>query len=678
MNRSRTDTDLDQLCVDTIRTLSIDAVQKAESGHPGMPMGMADAAYVLWTKFLRFNPRDPNWYDRDRFVLSAGHGSMLLYGLLHLTGYEVSMDEIKQFRQLGSITPGHPEYGLTPGVETTTGPLGQGFATGIGMAIAEAFMEARFNTDTYRLTDHYTYGIVSDGDLMEGISHEAASLAGHLKLGKVIYLYDSNEISIDGSTELAFTEDVDKRFEGYNWHVVTIDGHDRQAVEEAIEDAQQVSDQPSLIICRTQIGFGSPNKQNSEESHGKPLGEEEVRRTKEYYGWDPDKQFFVPEQVRDHFRKALEKGSRFQQQWEELVEAYKQAYPEAGNEFQKYIEREIPDHIEDLLPQFTSDEGEMATRKASGKVLNSLADDIPNLIGGSADLTGSNKTEMEGKGVLSADNYLGRNIHYGVREHAMAAALNGMTLHEGIIAYGGTFMIFTDYCRPAIRIAALSDLPSIFVLTHDSIGLGEDGPTHQPIEHLASLRAMPNLTVIRPADANEVSYAWKIALERKNGPTLLVLTRQSVPVFERNETNKAEQVEKGAYIMSEAPGKSPDVILMGTGSELQCAIQAQDVLEKKGIAARVVSMPSWEIFQDQPESYRQQILPDEIEARISIEAAATFGWEKWVGEKGIRIGIDQFGASAPYKDLFNNFELTADIMVEKAEKLVGELNRDSE
>ncbi len=670
MSKSRTDTDLEQLSVNTIRTLAIDAVQAADSGHPGMPMGMADAAYVLWTRFLRFNPQDPKWYDRDRFVLSAGHGSMLLYSLLHLTGYEVSLEEIKQFRQWGSITPGHPEYGLTPGVETTTGPLGQGFATGIGMAIAEAFMANRFNKDGYEITNHYTYGIVSDGDLMEGISHEAASLAGHLKLGKVIYLYDSNDISIDGSTNLAFTEDVGKRFESYHWHIEKVDGHDRKEIENAIQSARQVTDKPSLIICRTHIGFGSPNKQNSEESHGKPLGEEEVRKTKEFYGLDPDKKFHIPDKVLTHFRKALDKGREIQERWEGTLDSYKEEYPEAGSEFQKFIEREVPLHIEDLLPQFESDQGGMATRKASGTVLNSLADDIPNMIGGSADLTGSNKTELENQGVMSADNYLGRNIHYGVREHAMAAAMNGMTLHEGVIAFGGTFMIFTDYCRPAIRIAALSEIPSIFVLTHDSIGLGEDGPTHQPIEHLASLRAMPNLTVIRPADPNEVSYAWKIALERKKGPTLLILTRQSVPVFERNENNAASQVEKGAYIMSEAPGGTPEVILMGTGSELQCAMKAQQLLKEKDIAARVVSMPSWELFGQQPESYRNEVLPPDLEARISIEAAATFGWEKWVGEKGAAIGIDRFGASAPFEDLYDNFEITAEIMAEKAEKLV--------
>ncbi|MDR8390163.1 transketolase [Aliifodinibius sp. S!AR15-10] len=659
---------LDELCVNTIRTLSMDAVQAAESGHPGMPMGMADAAYVLWNKFLRHNPQNPDWYDRDRFVLSAGHGSMLLYSLLHLTGYDLPLDELKNFRQWGSLTPGHPEYGLTPGVETTTGPLGQGFATGVGMAIAEAHMSSLYNTEDFKLTDHYVYGIVSDGDLMEGISHEAASLAGHLQLGKIIYLYDSNNISIDGSTDLAFTEDVNKRFKAYNWHVQEINGHDHQAVENAIKHAQKAS-KPSIIVCNTHIGFGSPNKQDSEASHGAPLGEEEVALTKENLGWDSDEKFYIPDEVKQNFRSAVEKGKKLSSEWNQLVEDYKSANPEKGAEFVARLNREFPADLEESFPVFPADEKGLATRASSGKVLNAIEGKVPALLGGSADLHGSNKTWIDSSGAFSAENYSARNMHYGVREHAMGAAMNGIALHGGVIPYGGTFLIFSDYCRPAIRIAALSEIPSIFVMTHDSIGLGEDGPTHQPIEHLSSLRAMPNLLVLRPADANEVSYAWKAALEHDEGPSMLVLTRQNLPTVDREVCGPAENTLKGAYILSDSDGK-PDVILMGSGSEVQYAMEAQKQLAEDGIAARVVSMPSWELFEQQGEEYIEEVLPSDVKARVSIEAGSTHGWHQWVGSEGKAIGIEHFGASAPYETIYEEFGLTSDRMVKEAKKLL--------
>ena len=651
----------------------MDAVQAAESGHPGMPMGMADAAYVLWTKFLKHDPARPDWYDRDRFVLSAGHGSMLLYSLLHLTGYDVPLEELKNFRQWDSMTPGHPEYGLTPGVETTTGPLGQGFATGIGMAMAEAHMAAVYNTDDLKLTDHYTYAIVSDGDLMEGISHEAASLAGHLQLGKVIYLYDANEISIDGSTDLAYTEDAAKRFEAYGWHVQSIDGHDHDQVEKAIKEAQEEDGKPSIIVCRTHIGYGSPNKQDSADAHGAPLGEEEVARTKENLGWDYENPFHIPGEVREHFRKALDRGSKWSSQWDELLEQYCKGHPRQAAEFQNRLESKLPADLSTVLPEFEASEKGLATRASSGKVINAIAGSIPAMVGGSADLTGSNKTWIDGAPVFDAGDYSGRNIHYGVREHAMGAALNGMALHKGIIPFGGTFLIFSDYCRPAIRIAALSHIPSIFVLTHDSIGLGEDGPTHQPIEHLASLRAMPNMLVLRPADANEVAWAWKAALEYKDGPSLLALTRQNVPTFERDDANAASGVLMGAYVLAEAEGKGgePDIILMASGSEVQIMMKAREKLSGSGIGARVVSMPSWELFGKQDVSYRNKVLPPSVKARISIEAGSTLGWDRWVGPEGKAIGLDHFGASAPYEEIYEHFGLTPERVVEEAIRIMG-------
>lgn len=572
---------LDQLCVNTIRTLSIDGVEKANSGHPGMPMGMADVAYVLWTKFLKHNPANPNWYDRDRFILSAGHGSMLIYSLLHLTGYDLSLEEIKNFRQMGSKTPGHPEYGMTPGVETTTGPLGQGFGTGVGMAMAEHFLASKFNKAEHRVVDHYTYAIVSDGDLMEGISHESASMAGHMGLGKLIYLYDSNRISIEGSTDITFTEDVSKRFEAYNWHVIEIDGHDHDQITDAIEKSQKVTNKPSLIVCNTHIGFGSPNKQDSETSHGSPLGEEEVRLTKDAYGWDSEEPFHIPAEALNKFREALDKGKKAEEKWNSDLEKYKEKFSDEAELFNDWMSRRISDKLTEALPVFEADEKGMATRAASGKVINAIKDIVPNLFGGSADLGGSTKTDIEGYGSYIEDSPTGRTVHFGVREHGMGAAVNGMALHGGMIPYGATFFVFTDYMRPAIRLAALMKVPSIFVLTHDSIGLGEDGPTHQPIEHLASLRAMPNITILRPGDANETSYAWKKAIENEDGPTLLVLTRQNLPTLQRSGSNSAELVEKGAYIYSDSKSKTPEAIIMATGSELQYAVEAKQILDEK-------------------------------------------------------------------------------------------------
>ncbi len=654
---------LGKLCADTIRTLSMDGVQKANSGHPGMPMGMADVAYVLWTRYLKHNPKNPNWVDRDRFILSAGHGSMLMYSLLHLTGYDVSMDDLKDFRQTKSKTPGHPEYGMTPGVETTTGPLGQGFATGVGMAMAERFLASTFNTTSHKLVDHYTYAIVSDGDLMEGISHEAASFAGHQKLGKLIYLYDSNSISIDGSTDLAFTEDVAKRFEAYNWHVLKIDGHNHEEIDAAIKAAQS-DEKPSLIICTTHIGYGSPNKQDTAGSHGSPLGEDEIKLTKEGYGWDPEKSFHIPEEALAVFRNEIEKGGEVEASWNNLFEEYASEDSEKAAQFTQWMSGEISKELENALPVFEADPKGMATRASSGKVLNAIKDTVPNMLGGSADLEGSVKTKLDGEGVFSSDNPGGRNTHYGVREHGMAAALNGMALHGGVIPFGGTFFVFTDYCRPSIRLAALMKVPSIFVMTHDSIGLGEDGPTHQPVEHLASLRAMPNVLVLRPGDANEVAYSWKKAIEHKTGPTVLVLTRQGMPTYERNETNAASMVEKGGYIFADSEKETPDAILIGTGSELHLAVNAKEALKEKGIDARVVSMPSWELFDEQTAEYREKVLPSSVSNRVSIEAGSTFGWVKYVGLNGKSIGIDTFGESGPAGELYKHFGITTEKMVD--------------
>jgi transketolase len=643
---------LEQRCVDTIRTLSMDAVQKANSGHPGMPMGMADVAFVLWTEFLRHSPANPAWVNRDRFILSAGHGSMLLYSLLHLTGYDLSLDEIKNFRQWGSKTPGHPERGLTPGVETTTGPLGQGFANGVGMAIAAKHLAAK------SILDHHVYAIVSDGDLMEGVSQEAASLAGHLGLGNLIYLYDDNKITIDGSTDLAFTEDVLKRFEAYGWHTRAIDGHDRDAIRHAIAEAQLVSDKPSLIACRTHIGFGSPNKQDTEESHGSPLGEEEIRLTKQAYGWDPEAKFFIPDDVLAHFRAALEKGAALEADWNAQLA---DASPEARTYLEACFNRTAPDFTK-LLPTYTPDPKGIASRKASGNALDAVGPHIPGVMGGTADLGGSNLTAFKGFKAVQKDDFSGNYVHYGVREHAMGSIMNGMSLHGSIVPYGGTFLVFSDYCRPAIRMAALMHVPAIYVFTHDSIGLGEDGPTHQPIEHLAALRAIPNNLVIRPADANETSAAWNVALSRTDGPTCLVLTRQNLPTFAET-ADSWTNVAKGAYVFAEAPSGKPDSIILATGSEIAIAYEAWKTLTASGKQVRLVSMPAWESFRKQSAAYKESVLPASVKRRVALEAASPFGWAEWVGDEGTVIALDHFGESAPFQTLYKEFGLTAEAVV---------------
>ncbi len=661
-----TNTTLDQLCVNTIRTLSIDGVQKANSGHPGMPMGMADGAYILWTQFLRHNPSNPDWPNRDRFILSAGHGSMLLYSLLHLTGYDLPLEQLKQFRQWNSLTPGHPEHGLTPGVETTTGPLGQGFANGVGMAIAEAFLAATFNRPGYEIVNHYTYAIVSDGELMEGVTHEAASLAGHMKLGKIIYLYDDNHISIDGSTELSFTEDRMKRFDAYHWHTQEIDGHDREALATTIKTAQSVTDKPSIIACRTIIGYGSPNKAGTAHVHGSPLGSAEVRLTKQALGFDPDKDFFIPDEALTKFRQAMTEGSQREQEWKSLLESYTKEYPTEAARLRQFLSGELPKGWEKSLPVFPTDAKGMGSRIASGKTLNAIAPVLTNLIGGSADLAPSNNTYLDGYPVFANDTFAGRNFHFGVREHGMSSILNGMALHGGVIPYGATFFTFADYSRPAIRLAALSHIPTIFVFTHDSIGLGEDGPTHQPVEHLASLRAIPGLTVIRPADANETVQAWKVALERRDGPVALILSRQNLPTYNREEMGPAFGVAKGAYVLLDTDKVYPDVILIATGSEVQLAVEAHAKLTEQGIAVRVVSMPSWELFKMQNEIYRDMVLPPSVTARVAIEAAVSMGWGQWLGAHGSFIGMERFGASAPYQTIYEQLGFTVENVVLRA------------
>lgn len=661
---------LEQRCVHTLRTLSIDAVQKANSGHPGMPMGMADVAYVLWNDFLHHNPENPRWFNRDRFVLSAGHGSMLLYSLLHLSGYKLSMEELKNFRQWNSLTPGHPEVGLTPGVETTTGPLGQGFGNGIGMALAEAHLAARYNQDGHELIDHFTYAIVSDGDLMEGISQEAASLAGHLKLGKLIYFYDDNKITIDGSTDLAFTENVQQRFEAYGWHCIPIDGHDREAIRAATKEAQTVTDKPSLILCRTHIGFGSPNKQDSSSSHGSPLGDDEITLTKKKYGVDPEKTFHIDDDVLKQYRSAVEKGAAAEKAWNDKFEAYKSALPEKAEELKTRINRSLPENWDDVLPVFEKDSKGLATRKSSGKVLDSITQKIPAMLGGSADLSGSNLTKAQSASILQPDNYEGTYIHFGVREHAMGSMMNGMALHDGIIPFGGTFLIFSDYCRPAIRLAGLSHVPSIFVFTHDSIGLGEDGPTHQPVEHLAALRAMINVMVLRPADANETARAWQAAIENKSGPSCLVLTRQNLPTLDRSIFASAEHALKGAYVLNPEE-KNPEGILMGSGSELHVALAAYELLKAEGISTRVVSFPSFELFEAQDEAYRESVLPETIRARVAVEAAVPLGWEHYTGSRKNVVGMNSYGASAPFETLYKEFGITPEAVAENLKRQLG-------
>ncbi|MBE7171846.1 MAG: transketolase [Williamsia sp.] len=659
---------LDELSINTIRFLSVDAVQKANSGHPGLPLGAAPMAYVLWTKFLRFNPKDPAWWNKDRFILSAGHGSALLYSLLHLTGYDLPLEEVKNFRQLHSKTPGHPESMYTPGVEVTTGPLGQGFGNGVGVAMAEAFLGATYNRDGHTLIDHYTYAIVSDGDLMEGVSAEAASLAGHLKLGKIIFLYDDNDISLDGPTNLAFTEDVLKRFDAYGWHTDRVhDGNDVNAIEDAIKRAQQETERPSLISVKTIIGYGSP-LQGTSKAHGSPLGEENVKKTKEFYGWDPNKYFYVPDEVKEHMLEPGKKGAELQQQWQDGFEKYKEAFPKEGEQLQQAFRGELPADWDSELPQYKAGEA-YATRQASGKALESIKKKVPWLIGGSADLASSNEMSTKGDLSFQPGQYQYTNIWFGVREHGMGAILNGMASHHGVRVYGGTFFNFSDYMRGAIRLAALTEAPVTYVFTHDSIGVGEDGPTHEPIEQLMALRAVPNLTVIRPGDANETTQAWALAMRKMNGPVALILSRQKMPVIDPAKYASAENLEKGAYILSDSEGE-PELILIGTGSELQLAVGAQEVLAKEGRKVRVVSMPSWELFEEQDAAYREKVFPLAVRKRLAVEAGATFGWYKWVGLDGTVVGLDRYGLSAPGEIVMKEFGFTVENVCAKARALL--------
>jgi transketolase len=663
---------LDELCVNTIRCLSMDAVQKAKSGHPGLPMGMAPAAYVLWTRHLRHNPRNPGWANRDRFVLSAGHGCMLLYSLLYLTGYDLSLDDIKNFRQWGSKTPGHPEYGLTPGVEVTTGPLGQGIGNAVGMAIAQKYLAQYFNRDGFPILNHAIYVIAGDGCMQEGVGSEAASLAGHLGLNNLVVIYDDNRISIDGNTSLSFSEDVARRYEAYGWFVQTVggDGNDMNAFEHALEAAKSETARPSLIKLRTHIGYGSPHKQDTGEAHGSPLGEEEVALTKKRYGWDPAGKFVVPEEALAHCRSQVDKGARLESDWSGIFEQYSSRYPGLAAEFHTAAAGHLPVQWQELasnLPRFEAGTL-LATREASGKTLDALMPHMPLVVGGSADLTPSNNTKFKDAQPFSRSNRSGRYLHFGVREHAMGAILNGIAVSNLLIPYGATFFTFADYMRPAIRLAALSHYPSIFVFTHDSIGLGEDGPTHQPVEHLASLRAVPGLVVIRPADANETAVAWKIALECRNNPTVLVLARQKVPVLDQATLGSANGLEKGAYILADA--ERPAALLLATGSEVHIALKARELLQTEGIAARVISMPSWELFEQQPTEYREEVLPSTMPVRLAIEAAVKLGWERYIGDRGRFIGMSRFGASAPYETIYKNCGITPERAVAAVREMI--------
>lgn len=663
------DNTIEQLSVNTIRFLSTDMVEKANSGHPGLPLGAAPMAYVLWSKFLRFNPTDPKWPNRDRFVLSAGHGSALLYSLLHLYGYDLPLDELKKFRQLGSKTPGHPESVLTPGIEVTTGPLGQGFGNGVGIAIAEAFIGATYNKPDYTLTDHYTYAIVSDGDLMEGVASEAASLAGHLQLGKLIYLYDDNKISLDGSTELAFTENVPARFDAYGWHTITVeDGNDLKAIEEAILAAQQVTDKPSLISVKTIIGYGSP-QQGTNKVHGNPLGADNLKKTKEFFGWDPEQTFVIPEEVKAHLAEAGKKGAELHNQWEELFSKYGEAYPEENKQLQTAFKGDLPEGWDKDLPEFKAGES-LATRQASGKALDALRSSIPWLIGGSADLASSNETPKDGGLSFQPGRYQDTNIWFGVREHGMGSALNGLASYGGIRTYGATFLTFSDYMRGSIRLAALTEAPVTYIFTHDSVALGEDGPTHQSVEQVTSLRTTPNLTVIRPADANETVAAWRIAIQRLHGPVALILSRQKLPVIDTAKYAPATNVEKGGYVLASS-SDTPDVILMATGSEVQLVIGAYEKLVAEGVNARVVSMPSWELFDKQDKAYRDSVLPPTVYARLAVEAGVTLGWYKYITAEGDVIGLDRFGESGPGEEVLAHFGFTIDNVYNRAKALLN-------
>jgi transketolase len=662
-------TDLDRLAIDTIRTLSMDAVQQANSGHPGAPMGAAPMAYVVWTRFLRHAPTRPDWVDRDRFVLSAGHASMLLYSLLHLTGYGVSLDDLRSFRQWGSITPGHPEHGLTPGVEATTGPLGQGFADAVGMAIAERRLAGEFNRPGHDIVDHRTYVIASDGDLQEGIASEAASLAGHLRLGKLIVLYDDNHIQLDGPTAMAFSEDVPLRFDAYGWHTQRVaDGNDLSAIEAAVEAAVE-NRRPSLIAVRTHIGFGSPNKQDSQKAHGSPLGPDEVRLTKEAYGWDPDRTFYVPAEAAERFREAIPKGEALVAEWEAAWYRYRDAYPEAAAEHRRrQTGTDLPAGWDTDLPSYETG-SEVATRNASQESITALAPRLPELFGGAADLSESNLTDVKGEPNFSADEP-GRNLRFGVREHAMGGIANGIALHRGFIPYVGTFLNFSDYMRGSVRLAALTGLHVLYVWTHDSVGLGEDGPTHQPVEHYAALRAMPNLWFVRPGDANEAAAAWALAIERTDGPVALALTRQKLPTLPGTDGLARDGVARGGYILREASTGTPELILIGTGSELQLAFAAADALEEDGIPTRVVSLPCWERFDDQDRAYRDDVLPPAVRKRVSVEAGVSLGWERWVGDEGAIVGLDHYGASAPAGTIFEHFGFTTARVADVARRVV--------
>jgi len=679
--------DLDNLSINTIRFLSIDAIQKANSGHPGLPMGAAAFAYVLWTRFLKHNPANPHWFDRDRFVLSAGHGSMLLYSLLHLTGYDLSLDQIKRFRQWGSLTPGHPERGLTPGVEVTTGPLGQGFGNAVGMAMAEAFLAARYNRPGHTIIDHTTYVLASDGDLMEGVSAESASLAGHLRLGKLIVLYDDNHITLSAATDLTFTEDVEKRFNAYGWHTQFVeDGNDLEAVERAIKTAQRNKQRPSIIRVHTHLGYGSPNKQDTFEAHGSPLGEAEVRLTKQNLGWPLEPDFYLPPEVLAHFREAVERGRQAEGEWERRLSAYETAFPALAQELHQVMQGEIPEGWDKDIPNFMPDAKGLATRVASGKVMKPLASKLPTFIGGSADLDPSTHTALAGKGDFGSPretftdlqgsvgggwNYSGNNLHFGIREHAMGAILNGMAAHGGLLPFGATFLIFSDYMRPSIRLAALMGLHVIYVFTHDSIALGEDGPTHEPVEQLLGLRSIPNMLVIRPADANETAAAWRIAIEHTHGPVALVLTRQNLPILDLQQYPQLPTgVRSGGYVLAPASGDAlPDITLIATGSEVPLALAAREKLESQGVRARVVSLPSWNLFASQPSEYRETVLPLEV-PMLAIEAGVSLGWQSYLGSGIATIGVDRFGASAPGEIVMREYGFSVENVLQQAHTLI--------
>jgi transketolase len=693
ISKTLSSVELDNLSINTIRFLSIDAIQKANSGHPGLPMGAATFAYVLWTRFLKHNPSNPQWFDRDRFVLSAGHGSMLLYSLLHLTGYDLSLDQLKHFRQWDSITPGHPERGLTPGVEVTTGPLGQGFGNGVGMAMAEAFFSARYNRPGHKIIDHFTYGLASDGDLMEGVSAEAASLAGHLRLGKLIYLYDNNHVTLSAATDLTFTEDVKNRFNAYGWHTQSVeDGNNLVAIERAIKTAQRNREKPSLILVHTHLGYGSPNKQDTFEAHGSPLGLEEVKLTKQNLGWPMEPTFYIPDAVLAHFREAVEQGRQIETKWDERFSAYTQAYPDLAQELHQVMQGELPQGWDMDIPVFSSDAKGMATRVASGKVMNAIASKLPTFIGGSADLDPSTHTALNGEGDFESPQetmddpqgsvgggwrYSGSNLHFGIREHGMGAILNGMAAHGGPLPFGATFLIFSDYMRPPMRLAALMGLHVIYVFTHDSIALGEDGPTHEPVEQLLGLRSIPNMLVIRPADANETAAAWRIAIEHKSGPVALALTRQNLPILDLKKYPQLPLgVRSGGYVLAHATGNTPpDITLIATGSEVQLALAAREKLETQGVRARVVSLPCWNLFDAQPVEYKEAVIPPNV-PMLAIEAGVSLGWRSYVGPSIAVIGVDRFGASAPGEVVMREYGFSIEHVVQQVVAVIKRQKKD--